>query len=330
MLPGKKASKFMPTDVGRFVEGPARGAKRGGLTDHLSGPHLIPNVGREAMVPGECVRRQPRAQKKAPAPQPKPKAQPEWKRKDGRRPKERSPERPGRHRGHSRERSKDRRARSSSSSGDGDGLQAFGVEDRAKPSPQDDRERRVQDQMEEEARQRFEQEQKKLQELEQVRQKNQEAQSERKKKLSGLFALTEDDIDAEDNVEAKKARIAREKARVERKAAGQAHAARLLEGPGRVGYDSSVTAVSSTSGVMEEGMGMAGNLTAADIDGRMHDHKFSKVWKDWDANKKSDPGEIARQFMKIAAIKRRGYAPGGRTAVDRSRSRSRSRSRGRR
>merc|ERR1719436_44970 len=49
-------------------------------------------------------------------------------------------------------------------------------------------------------------------------------------------------------------------------------------------------------------------LTAMDIDGRDHEsHKFGSVWKDWDASKKEDPGEIARMFMKVSAVKRRGY-----------------------
>merc|ERR1719408_515890 len=53
-----------------------RGAKRGGLTDHLSGVHLIPNVGREAMVPGEVVCRRRPAPKPKPKPQPKPQPEP--------------------------------------------------------------------------------------------------------------------------------------------------------------------------------------------------------------------------------------------------------------
>lgn len=282
---------------------PVRGAKRGGLTDHLSGVHLIPNVGREAMVPGEVVCRRRPAPKAKPAAKPEPKPEP----KKGKKARARSPSR-RREAGRSRERSKDRRRRSSSSS--------------ASRSRRDDTRRRGDDELEkverrrkEEEQKRREEEQKKLKELEEVRQKQQEMQKSRKQKLGGLFALTEDDIDAEDDDEAKRARLAKEKARAEKKASDRSS----LPEPRRAGYDAPVLAVASAS-IAED---VPGNITAADIDGSMHDHKFGKVWKDWDANKKSDPGEVARQFMKIAAIKRRGYAPGERRG-------SRSRSRGRR
>ena len=39
------------------------GARSGGLTHHIQGPHLIPNVGREAMLGAEVVRRKPKAPK---------------------------------------------------------------------------------------------------------------------------------------------------------------------------------------------------------------------------------------------------------------------------
>lgn len=147
----------------------------------------------------------------------------------------------------------------------------------------------------------------------------------RKQRLGGLFALTEDDIEAEGDDEANRARIAREKARVEKKQ----QAAERPE-PVRAGYsfklEGSSRSSDSSASLQLMDPNAASNLTAADLDGNMHgEHKFSKVWKDWDAAKKSDPGEVARQFMKIAAIKRRGYAPSG----DRPSSRSRSRSGGR-
>merc|ERR1712070_525274 len=116
--------------------------------------------------------------------------------------------------------------------------------------------------------------------------------------------------------------IAKEKARAGRKAVGAGPE------PSRVSYDNPPSIVDSA--LSSSDLGLAGNLTAADLDGRHHDHKFSKVWKDWDAAKKSDPGEIAKQFMKIAAIKRRGYVPGGGRGAPESRSRSRSRGRSRR
>lgn len=313
MLPGKKAAKFMPTDIDRgFYAATPRGAKRGGLTDHIAGPHLIPNVGREAMVPAEVVcRRQRPAPKKPPPEPPKPKVLPS-KKHSSKRLRHRSRERS---RGRSRD-PKDRHGRSSSSAS----------EDREEPEDdvalrkKEEQERRRKEEMDREAEARFAHEQAKLKELEEVRQKKEEIQSQRRQKLSGLFALTEDDIEAEESEEAKKARIAREKARAERKAGDRPDAA-------RVGYATPAAAASASdhaSNMLAEGV--TGNLTAADIDGRMHDHKFSKVWKDWDSAKKSDPGEVARQFMKIAAIKRRGYAPkgDGRGGMDTGRSRSRS------
>ena len=33
-----------------------QGARSGGMTHHIQGPHLIPNVGREAMLAAEVVR----------------------------------------------------------------------------------------------------------------------------------------------------------------------------------------------------------------------------------------------------------------------------------
>lgn len=40
------------------------GARSGGMTHHIQGPHLIPNVGREAMLNAEVVRRKPKAKAK--------------------------------------------------------------------------------------------------------------------------------------------------------------------------------------------------------------------------------------------------------------------------
>lgn len=300
-----------------------RGAKKGGLTDHLSGVHLIPNVGREAMVPREVVRRQPRAPKAKAPEAPKTKLPPpkvaKKNRSSGRsRARSRDPR--------SRDRSKERRERSPSSysySGDEDAKAL-----RSKEAEKERRQEEIVKKREEEERRRKEEEQRKLKELEDLRQKQLDQQSERKQKLGGLFALTEDDIDAEEDEKARRARIAKEKARMEKKALERP----APRSPTRASYGSSTAAVgpatrsSSSSGDMVE-LSSNGNLTAADLDGSLHDHKFSKVWKDWDAGKKSDPGEIARQFMKIAAIKRRGYAP---TRGDPLAGRSRSRSRGRR
>jgi hypothetical protein len=289
----------------------ARGAKRGGLTDHLSGVHLIPNVGREAMVPGEVVCRRRTQPKAKPKPEAKPKPIIE-------KPKKRHRSPPNQ-RVQSRAPPKER-ARSSSSSSEPERTRQV-VED-LPTRRQEELERR---RKEEEAR-RFEDEQKKLKELELLRQKQQDMQSARKQRLGGLFALTEDDIEAEEDDGAKRARIAREKARIEKKAVQRPE-------PQKAPYASPEAAVASaprssayaSTDVVDSGT--AGSLTAADLDGSLHDHKFSKVWKDWDAAKKSDPGEIARQFMKIAAIKRRGYAQGKGSGEARSRSRSRGRGR---
>merc|ERR1740129_1519025 len=86
-----------------------RGAKKGGLTDHLSGPHLIPNVGREAMIPREVVRRQRPVPKKPAQPsqqQQQPKAATAKERRS-----RRSPRRGGRSRSQERDRSRDGRSR---------------------------------------------------------------------------------------------------------------------------------------------------------------------------------------------------------------------------
>mmetsp|Transcript_81595 Transcript_81595/g.166232 ORF Transcript_81595/g.166232 Transcript_81595/m.166232 type:complete len:107 (-) Transcript_81595:473-793(-) len=49
-----------------------QGARSGGMTHHIQGPHLIPNVGREAMLAAEVVRRKPKSKAKAEKPDPKP------------------------------------------------------------------------------------------------------------------------------------------------------------------------------------------------------------------------------------------------------------------
>jgi len=311
-----------------------RGAKKGGMTDHLSGIHLIPNVGREAMVPREVVRRQPR-KPKAKAEPPKPATKLPLSKVKHRSSHESRPR--------SRERSKDRRGRSASSSYSAS--EELDDETRVRLRQEAEKRRKeeeiVKKRADEEQR-RKEEEQRKLKELEDIRQKQLDMQSERKQKLGGLFALTEDDIDAEEDEKTRRARIAKERARIEKKALDRGTAPE----PTRAGYSTAIAAVGPTSRPSSSSAEMAelssnGNLTAADLDGSLHDHKFSKVWKDWDSGKKSDPGEIARQFMKIAAIKRRGYAPtrgdplaggsGGSTGGGQQRRPvSRSRSRGRR
>lgn len=166
-----------------------------------------------------------------------------------------------------------------------------------------------------------------LQELEEARKKRQEIEAARRKNLGGAFALTEDDINAEEDEDTQKARAARELARAEERRAARERLAHKEPLTG-------VSAASSSSYPDRSGAVAAplrlvnkDSVTAADIDGSLHEHKFAKVWKDWDASKKDDPGEIARQFMRVSAVKRRGYCPPKRHTWSRSRSRSRSRRR---
>merc|ERR1712129_632996 len=186
----------------------------------------------------------------------------------------------------------------------------------------------------------------KLTALEQIRKQKEEVQRSRRQNLSGLFALTEDEIADEEGEQSRKQRLDKERAKFQKKVANRAKA----DEPEGASYIAPLRNNPGSSSRMELQLqqqhlvdsGAAGHLTASDLDGKLHEHKFSKVWKDWDATKKSDPGAIADQFMKIAAIKRRGYAAGGPGTGDRgdrgrspprgarrgySRSRSRNRSR---
>lgn len=289
-----------------------RGAKKGGITDHIAGPHLIPNVGREAMVPAEIVsRRQHKAPKKKPEP---PKAAPKQ--------KEKAPKRKE-HRFKERDEPSNRKDRKHYSDDDSTSESRHRDRDRSlevdRLSDAGQARKRLEEQTmseeldkrrQEEEERRFQEEQRKMKELEEVRKKKQEIDSERKKKLGGLFALTEEDMAEEDNADAQKARIAQERARaMERRAQERAPPEEVKPAAyeRRVAVVASVPSAASSAGPIVDD----GNITAVDLDGSQHDHKFSKVWKDWDASKKSDPGEVARQFMKIAAIKRRGYTAGG-------------------
>lgn len=289
-----------------------RGAKKGGLTDHIAGPHLIPNVGREAMVPAECVRRQrpvPKIREHAKA-KPEPKKQtavvPTKPRTSHRR---RSPGREGRKDDSSSE-SESRPRRRSQSPDKEKSARAPAAETRDRGRRQLKRE----EEAEATEAERLEQEQAMLAELEEARKKKLEIEAKRKKNLGGAFAMTEDDMNADDDDKAQKARAAKEMARAEQKRVerdrNRENAFEALVSP-----TSSSSTTTALPRVINKEM-----ATAADLDGSMHDHKFSKVWKDWDAQKKDDPGAIAMQFMKISAIKRRGYAP----IPKRSRSRSRS------
>jgi len=281
-----------------------RGAKRGGYTDHLAGMHLIPNVGREAMVPAEVVKRQPRLVRKEPpkAPPPVPKAakqsqrkQPECRRRS-----------PSRSRRRSRSRSRSRwRSRSSSSEGarreDGKpgGERAKSPDAATKRRNEEERQRQRQREIEayrEAERSRQEQERIKLEAFKEAQMKRKELDSVRKKRLIGAFALNEDDIPEEDGEGAPPKSLAHARPRVSTSLAPH----RSDPGPGPLPYAGNASSAALRISDGEK-------VTAADLDGSQHDHKFSAVWKDWNAQKRDDPGEIAKQFMKIAAIKRRGF-----------------------
>lgn len=320
-----------------------RGAKKGGITDHIAGPHLIPNVGREAMVPAECVRRQRPAPK--PKPQAQPKAPPLAPTSGGRKKKKKGGH--GEHherRGHSHSPSPShsphrgswsagRRGHSASPSPGAERVveaERQHAEKLAKlarqfqgpspePGPPPELDRHAAEEAGRREQRRLEEEQRKLRLLEEARRKKEELDATRRKKLGGLFALNDDDDEDDD---AQKARAAMEK-RLAEERRSQRERPTSLDGAGALGT-AKPAASSSTVSIPPRITGKEG-VTALDIDGSAHDHKFSKVWKDWDASKKDDPGEIARQFMKVSAIKRRGYCAQPRRGGSRSRSRSRRR-----
>jgi len=338
-----------------------RGAKKGGITDHIAGPHLIPNVGREAMVPAECVRRS--RPPKRPVPKPAAKAKqpavtevvPSSKRRRGhqadrKRERSRSPrkarsEQRSPRRIEHRSRSKDSESSAPVEPEAPEQEEAVSAvrrevseEDKRRARILDEeateRERKRQEEAIERERKRQEEERRMLAELEEARKKRQELEAARRKNLGGAFALTEDDIDAEEDEDNQKARAARELARAEERRAARERLTHKDAAPGTgnpAASSGSYPERSSSSAIVAAGAPMRlvnkDSVTAADIDGSLHEHKFAKVWKDWDASKKDDPGEIARQFMRVSAVKRRGYCPPKRTMWSRSRSRSRSRRR---
>lgn len=342
MLPGKKgsSSRIYPSDIPHIAGGADRGewadqaaalpgAKRNGFTDHLSGIHRIPTVGREAMVPGEVVRRQ------KPKPRPKPKehdpiaAMKEWKTMQKRQAslrKERKDDQ--------RDSGDRRRRRDSSSSSEDQGslrkkeddnlrrhspIKTPGKEEERSEDEEEDPRKAAEaakalKRIEDARAAAFEAEQKKLTELDQIRKQKEEVQRKRKSNLGGLFALTEDEIADDEDEQSRKQRLDKERAQFQKKAANRAKADKpewsnpLAPMGNNPGSSSRVELQLQQQRLVDAGA--AAHLTASDLDGKLHEHKFSKVWKDWDATKKSDPGAIADQFMKIAAIKRRGYSGG--------------------
>lgn len=291
------------------LKGEVRGARSGGMTAHLSGPHLIPNVGREAMLGAEVVRRRPKAKTK---PQPQPQTKKHTAEKNASKTtRRRSPERgrsfPRRSRSNSQSRSRarsrtqnDERERSRSPlSGS---RQAAGVDDAIWREQQAEAQRREDQRLMEERRQ--------LQLLEEEKRKRKQQEIERNKKLAGFFSLTEDDLEDE---QPKAAPLVTAKERVP----VQAALSSALEL--RQSMSSTSSRPVSVREDFEESAGSSG---------------FDKCWGKWDWNKqKDDPGELARQFMKVTAAKRRGYAPsakgGGSSRPARGRSSSSSRGRDR-
>lgn len=194
-----------------------RGAKKGGITDHIAGPHLIPNVGREAMVPAECVRRQRPAPK--PKPQAQPKAPPLAPTSGGRKKKKKGGH--GEHherRGHSHSPSPShsphrgswsagRRGHSASPSPGAERVveaERQHAEKLAKlarqfqgpspePGPPPELDRHAAEEAGRREQRRLEEEQRKLRLLEEARRKKEELDATRRKKLGGLFALNDDD-----------------------------------------------------------------------------------------------------------------------------------------
>jgi len=319
-----------------------RGAKKGGITDHIAGPHLIPNCGREAMVPAECVRRaRPAPKKKAEPPKPTfdlkdlKAAQKAMKRQLEEKARKRSR---SRHRSRERSQDRSRRVRGGSSEPPRSRSKSAGAGKEEEDSPErpvkskeqweEDLRKEAQQEAERKEReavsthvqaQRLAEEKKKLDELEAAKKRKEDQDKSRRQKLSGMFALNDDDMEEEDNSQVEKAKMTRE-----RQLAADRREARSLSA-----MPAASTAVvaqpTSSGGSNLPRLNTKDSVTALDIDGSGHDHKFSRVWKDWDASKKDDPGEIARQFMKVCAIKRRGY--GGGAAGSRGRDRSRSRGR---
>lgn len=306
-----------------------RGAKRGGITDHIAGPHLIPNVGREAMVPAEVVRRhRPAPKKKAPEPE-KPSEELlaavkarfiKHKGKDKKKDRQRSRSRSRRDRSRTRDRKREEGSDKASASSREASPEKVNVKSKEQVEEELRKEaRRAAEEAEREA-QRIHEQQLKLQELEEAKRKKESLATQRRSKLSGLFALTEDDIDDEEkNNQAQKSKAAKSRQFGDRRQKPDELSA-LPDARSVV----RAMPLPSTAGAAVSRLGSQDSVTALDIDGSGHDHKFARCWKDWDANKKDDPGEIARQFMKVAAIKRRGYG-GGRDGQRRSRSRSRGR-----
>ncbi|CAJ1334303.1 unnamed protein product [Effrenium voratum] len=242
------------------------GARSGGVTAHIQGPHLIPNVGREAMLAAEVVRRRPKNKAK-PAP-------------EARASNSIQAERRKKRKSRSLSCSRSRTKVSEIPSSPRDIRQSPSLSHCESESPQDTAE------AQREAR-RMAEEQRQLQLLREAQEKRKKQENERKKNLGGVFALSADDFEKEEQPKRAQAR------------------SELLQHP------KSATSKSVGSGQPRKERVL--------LDEAAPGSGFEKCWKNWDFAKAEDPAELARQFMRVTAAKRRGYAP------RRSRSRSRSR-----
>eukprot|EP00747_Dinoflagellata_sp_TGD_P189063 gnl/TRDRNA2_/TRDRNA2_48916_c0_seq2.p1 gnl/TRDRNA2_/TRDRNA2_48916_c0~~gnl/TRDRNA2_/TRDRNA2_48916_c0_seq2.p1 ORF type:complete len:349 (-),score=78.59 gnl/TRDRNA2_/TRDRNA2_48916_c0_seq2:58-1104(-) len=341
--------------AGHVIGGSMHGAKKGGITSHLAGVHMIPNCGREAMVPAEVVRRKKPLPKKSAGPDPRQekKQQQELERERERRRREqerrqREKQRATGSRSRDRHKSRDRdsssesrsRRRPRSESGDEkvDDEEKLRQEEEAKAAREAKRIRDM-ELFREREKVREEEERQRIKEFEIQKAQDKKLQEQRRKKLGGAFALDDDD-DAEQEAAAARERRQKELELASRRVQVRDKSSEWLNQGFSISYSS--TSSSSELAIVNAShaanasepprslppIGEGGKLSATDIDGSQHEHAFSKVWKDWDATKR-DPGEVARQFMKIAAIKRRGVDGPPTDARGRPR-RSRSRSRGRR
>ncbi|CAE7224212.1 unnamed protein product [Symbiodinium sp. CCMP2592] len=299
----------------RGDRGGVQGARSGGMTHHIQGPHLVPNVGREAMLVAEVIRRRPpKAKAKSSKPQAplvpsvpsserrgeKAQAKPREKRKRKDSERARSSSVPPRK---SRSRTQVRPEH--------DSPDADGEEDEAAEEDAIEGALPALDVNSEHEARRIEEERRQLQRLKEVQEKKRKQESERRRNLGGVFALSADDFDKEEDERAKRAQAAQEEARSEKQ---------------QLRHPTSRTSASQRRDekmVLDDGSPGSG---------------FDKCWKNWDFTKAEDPAEVARQFMRVTAAKRRGYGGAARDARDggtrnerpeRERRRSRSGSRGR-
>ncbi|CAE7690192.1 DNAJC10 [Symbiodinium pilosum] len=258
--------------------GGVQGARSGGMTHHIQGPHLIPNVGREAMLVAEVIRRRPKAKSKPALAKPQVHATEKKvhkkERKEPKKKRRKESERSGSNSPRSRcsrSRTKARERDWSAEGSEEEEVEAFGAPEETPelmPGLDSDREAR-----------RIEEERKQLQLLKEVQEKRRKQESERKKNLGGIFALSEDDFDKEEHEQAKRAQAAQEEARSEKQ--HLRHPTSLRGSQSR-----------KDSTLLDESAPGSG---------------FDKCWKNWDFTKAEDPAEVARQFMRVTAAKRRGY-----------------------